>query len=209
MTKNNAPLLHNRRDLMAKGLSLPLGAGLLGGLGLVTTALARPGDEEPQTYQKDELISAGSNFLGVTAEALGGAVERIFSDYGDHPTAYIAGQEVSGAIGVGLRYGKGNLFMKALNDPSFVYWQGPSAGFDTGGNASRVFTLVYHLKNVDMIYRRFPGVEGSAYFIGGLGVNYQRAEGIVLAPVRAGVGFRLGANIGYLSYSKKRRILPL
>ena len=58
------------------------------------------------------------------------------------------------------------------------------------------------------IFQRFPGVEGSAYFIGGLGVNYQKAGGMTLAPIRAGVGFRLGANLGYLAYSKKRNIFP-
>ena len=89
-----------------------------------------------------------------------------------------------------------------------VFWQGPSVGFDFGGNASRVFTLCYNLQYPDAIFRRFPGVEGSAYFIGGLGVNYQRADDITLAPIRAGVGLRLGANIGYLAYSRKRD-LPL
>jgi hypothetical protein len=90
-----------------------------------------------------------------------------------------------------------------------VYWQGPSGGFDFGANASRVFTLCYELEYPDAIFRRFPGVEGSAYFIGGLGANYQRADGITLAPIRAGVGFRLGANIGYLAYSRQRNIVPL
>ncbi len=165
--------------------------------------------KEDKYYSKDEILHAGSNFLGVTVEALGGALEKIFADYGDHPTAYIAGQEASGAIGIGLRYGKGNLYMKGEDDPIFMYWQGPSIGFDTGGNASRVFTLVYNLHDPIYMYRRFPGVEGSAYFIGGLGITYQRAEGIVLAPIRAGVGFRLGANVGYMSFSKKRRIIPL
>jgi hypothetical protein len=89
-----------------------------------------------------------------------------------------------------------------------VYWQGPSIGWDFGGNASRVFTLCYNLQYPDMIYRRFPGVEGTAYFIGGLGVNYQRAEDITLAPIRAGVGLRLGANLGYLSYSRERHASP-
>ena len=89
-----------------------------------------------------------------------------------------------------------------------VFWQGPSIGFDVGGNASRVFTLCYNLMYPDAIFRRFPGVEGSAYLVGGLGVNYQRAENIVLAPMRAGVGLRLGANIGYLVYSRQRNILP-
>jgi hypothetical protein len=93
-------------------------------------------------------------------------------------------------------------------DPVEVFWQGPSLGFDIGGNASRVFTLCYNLQYAEKIYQRFPGVEGSAYFIGGLGVNYQRAEDITLAPIRAGVGLRLGANIGYLAYTRQRNILP-
>jgi hypothetical protein len=160
-------------------------------------------------YSKDEVLTAGSNFLGVTAESLGGAIEKIFNDYGDEPTAYVAGEEASGAVGIGLRYGKGMLYMKNGQPPSEIYWQGPSIGFDTGANVSRVFTLVYNLREPIFMYRRFPGVEGSAYFIGGLGVTYQRAEGIILAPIRAGVGFRLGANVGYMSFSKKRRIFPL
>lgn len=160
-------------------------------------------------YDRDEILQAGSNFLGVTVEALGGALEKIFADYGDHPTAYIAGEEASGALGVGVRYGKGSLYMKEENDPTRIFWQGPSIGFDTGANASRVFTLVYNLDDPDDIWRRYPGVEGSAYFIGGLGVTYQRAEGIVLTPIRAGLGFRLGASVGYMNISHKRRILPL
>jgi len=166
-------------------------------------------EQEPRTYSRDEIIQAGSDFLGVTVEALGGALEKIFADYGDHPTAYIAGEEASGAVGIGLRYGKGNLFMKDEAEPTHLFWQGPSIGFDTGANASRVFMLVYNLREPVFMWRRFPGVEGSAYFIGGLGITYQRAEGIVVAPIRAGVGFRLGANVGYVSFSKKRRILPL
>lgn len=159
-------------------------------------------------YQRDEIVRAGSDFLGVTAEALGGAIEKIFSDYGDRPTAYVAGEEVSGALGVGLRYGKGLVHMKALSHPEKVFWRGPSIGFDTGGNASRVFSLVYKLYDVEKIYQRFPGVDGSAYFIGGLGVNYQQADDIIVAPIRAGVGFRLGANVGYLAYSKNRKWFP-
>ena len=178
-----------------------------------TPAQAGPQDGDDgksyRYYTKDEIIQAGSGFLGVTVEALGGALEKIFADYGDHPTAYIAGEEASGAIGIGVRYGKGNLFMKDETEPLHLFWQGPSIGFDTGANASRVFTLVYNLHDPIYMYRRFPGVEGSAYFIGGLGVTYQRAEGIVLAPIRAGVGFRLGANVGYMSFSKKRRFFPL
>ncbi|MFC3076477.1 DUF1134 domain-containing protein [Phenylobacterium terrae] len=168
-----------------------------------------PGPEPQQrarTYTQDEIVTGVSDFLGVTAEAAGGAIERIFGQYGQ-PTGYIAGEEASGAVTVGARYGRGLLYMKD-KEPVEVFWQGPSVGFDLGGNASRVFTLVYNLHYPDAIYQRFPGVEGSAYFVGGLGVNYQRASDITLAPIRAGVGFRLGANVGYLAYTRQRNILP-
>jgi hypothetical protein len=159
------------------------------------------------TYSQDELVTGVSNFLGVTAETAGAAIERIFRDNG-RPTGYVAGEEASGAFIGGLRYGKGLLYMK--NRPTQqVFWQGPTVGFDWGGNASRVFTLCYNLQYPDAIFRRFPGVEGSAYLVGGLGVNYQQAEGIALAPIRAGVGFRLGASIGYLAYSRERHWFPL
>jgi len=159
-----------------------------------------------ETYSREEIVNSVSDFLGVTAEAAGGAVERIFKSNG-RPTAYIAGEEASGAIAVGARYGRGLLYMKG-REPEQVYWRGPSVGWDLGGNASRVFTLCYDLEDPRDIFQRFPGVEGSAYFVGGLGVNYQRTDDIVLAPIRAGVGFRLGANIGYLAYSRKRNYIP-
>jgi hypothetical protein len=158
------------------------------------------------TYSADEMIRQTSDFLGVTAESAGGAVERVFRDKGQ-PTGYIAGEEGSGAIGLGLRYGRGLLYMKG-RPTTEVFWQGPSVGWDWGGNASRVFTLCYNLQYPDAVFRRFPGVEGAAYLIGGLGVNYQKADEITLAPIRAGVGLRLGANVGYLAYSRKRNLLP-
>ena len=164
------------------------------------------GAQAAPTYSDDELVNRVSDFLGVTAKSAGAAVERIFKDNG-RPTGYIAGEEASGAFGFGLRYGQGLLYMKN-RPPQKVYWQGPSIGFDAGGNGSQVFVLCYNLEYPDAVYRRFPGVEGSAYFIAGMGVNYQRAEGITLAPMRAGVGLRLGANIGYLAYTRKRNILP-
>jgi hypothetical protein len=167
---------------------------------------ARDG-EKAEGYTRDEIVNSVSDFLGVTAESAGAAIERIFKENG-RPTGYIAGEEGSGALGFGLRYGRGLLYMKRQQKPQETFWQGPSIGFDTGANGSRVFTLCYNLEYPDAIFRRFPGVEGSAYFIGGLGVNYQRADGIVLAPIRAGLGFRLGANIGYLSYARKRHWFP-
>ncbi|WP_411289163.1 DUF1134 domain-containing protein [Phenylobacterium sp.] len=159
-----------------------------------------------ETFSRDEIVDGVSDFLGVTAEAAGGAVERIFANNG-RPTGYIAGEEGSGAIVLGGRYGRGLLYMKD-REPVEVFWQGPSVGWDFGGNASRVFTLCYNLDDPETIFQRFPGVEGVAYLIGGLGVNYQKAAGVTLAPIRAGVGLRLGANVGYLSYTKKRNRLP-
>ncbi len=157
-------------------------------------------------YNESELVTAISTHLGVTAESAGTLVERIFRKQGN-PVGYITGQEGGGAFIAGLRYGDGTLWMKDGRTAK-VYWRGPSVGFDWGGNASKVFTLVYDLDDPKMIYRRFPGVDGSAYVVGGLGVNYQRADGITLVPIRTGVGARLGANVGYLAYKRKKGIWP-
>ena len=159
-----------------------------------------------ETYSRSELVNGVSDFLGVSAEAAAGAIERIFKENGQ-PTGYIAGEEGSVAFFGGLRYGSGLLYMKS-RQPTMVFWRGPSFGFDFGGNVSRVFTLCYNLQYPEFIYRRFPGVEGSAYIIGGLGVNYQHGDDVTLAPIRTGLGLRLGANIGYQAYSRKKILLP-
>jgi hypothetical protein len=159
-----------------------------------------------EVYTEDEIVHGVSDFFGVASENAGGVVERAFKDNG-RPTAYIAGEEASGAIGVGLRYGNGLLYMKH-RPPMKLYWRGPSVGWDFGGNASRVFTLCYNLQYPEAIFQRFPGVDGSIYLVAGLGVNYQCADDITLAPIRSGVGLRLGANVGYLAYSRDSHWLP-
>jgi hypothetical protein len=200
----------DRRVLLASGLSLIAGKALAqpaqGGPPAAGHGPSYPAAPYAETYSRDEIVNSASDFFGVTAEAAGAVVEKAFHDNG-RPTGYIAGEEGSVAITVGLRYGKGLLYMKNRR-PVTVYWQGPSIGWDLGGNAARVFTLCYGIQEPDQIYQRFPGVEGSAYFVGGLGVNYQRADAITLAPIRAGVGLRLGANVGYLAYTRARHILP-
>lgn len=168
-------------------------------------AAAQSGDRQ-DTYKEDEIVREAGNFFGDVSQGLADAVHSVFQRYGE-PNAYIKGEEASGAFVVGLRYGQGELVMKNGTKQS-VYWQGPSAGWDFGGNAVKVFTLVYELPNGDAIYQRFPGVEGSAYLIGGIGVNYQQRDNIILAPMRAGVGVRLGASVGYLKYTKSREWLP-
>lgn len=186
-------------ELSRRRLALGLAAGAL----VPAQALAQSND----TYSQDEILRAGQRFFGAGAEGLATVVARVFEDQG-RPNGYIEGNEGSGAVGVGLRYGSGQLHLKSSSETTRVYWQGPSVGFDTGGNAARVFTLVYRLRQLDDIFRRYPGVDGSAYFIGGVGVNYQERDDVVLAPIRVGVGLRLGANIGYLAYSRRRRIIP-
>lgn len=202
----------HRRQMILSGLAATAGVS---GLSACATA-AGPSDPSypiasdgaAPAYTADELVAAGSRELGIAAEALGRVIERIFADNGDRPTAYIAGEEAAGAAAIGLRYGRGALHMKDLSASQEVFWQGISIGWDIGGNASRVFTLVYGLYHPDMLYRRYPGVEGTAYLVGGLGVNYQRADGIVLAPIRTGVGLRAGANVGTMAYSRQRNLLP-
>lgn len=164
--------------------------------------------QEPiDTYSRDEMVEATADFFGVTAEAAASVLERVFADLG-RPVGYIAGEELAAAAGVGLRYGEGYLTLKGSGERYKVYWQGPSVGFDGGANASRVFTLVYDLDDLDRLYQRFPGVEGTAYLVAGFGVNYQRADDITLAPIRSGVGLRAGANVGYLAYSRERNWIP-
>lgn len=155
-----------------------------------------------ETYNENELVSAISTHLGVTSESAATAIERLFKDRG-RPVGYITGEEGGGALTIGARFGKGTLWMKN-GDTMPIYWQGPTIGFDVGAEAGKVFTLVYGLKDMEDIHRRFPGVDGSAYLIGGMAVNYQRTNGITLAPIRTGVGLRLGANVGYTRYTKKR-----
>ena len=162
--------------------------------------------EDDDSYDQETIIHEASEFFGETTEGLAKAIEHVFEDQGQ-PNGFITGEEVSGAFVVGLRYGDGNLHRKN-GDTRKVHWQGPSVGFDVGGNASKVFVLVYHLEDNEEIYQRFPGVEGTFYFVAGVGVNYQQTGDIILAPIRTGVGLRAGANVGYLRYSKKRSWNP-
>jgi hypothetical protein len=166
----------------------------------------QPGQVGPETYSQDETLAAAEKFFGGTTQGLAKAIEKVFSENG-RPNAYIVGNEGAGAVVVGLRYGEGTLYYKGGGSMK-VYWQGPSVGWDFGGNASKVFTLVYNLHWTRDLFQRFPGVDGSLYVVAGVGLNYQRANGITLAPIRTGVGLRAGANVGYLSYTEKKTWVP-
>jgi|SRR5471032_2457640 len=159
------------------------------------------------TFAPNEIVQASADFFGMSTEVMAKAVQRVFEDLGQ-PDAYIKGDEGSGAFIFGLRYGSGWLIRKGV-EPIKVYWRGPSIGLDIGGNGSKVFTLVYNLNDEHHLYQRYPGVEGSFYFVAGLGVNYLRSGGVTLAPMRTGVGWRAGVNAHYQVYSETRDWFPL
>lgn len=154
-----------------------------------------------ETFSSEEMLATGHEVFGKTSRGLAKAVEYVFQRQGE-PTAYIVGEEGAGAFVGGLRYGEGTIYYKDGRKQR-IYWQGPSVGFDFGANGSRSLVLVYNSSGPQDLYERFGGVEGSAYLIGGLGVNFQRHGDIILAPIRTGVGARLGANVGYLKYTGK------
>ncbi len=162
---------------------------------------------EDDTYTENEIINKAIGFFGAVSEGLAKAIQKTFADQG-RPNGFIIGEEASAAIGIGLRYGKGKLNRKNHKKLQ-VYWQGPSIGFDFGGNASKVFVLIYNLNKTEDLFQRFPGGEGSLYFVGGFGVNYQQSGKIILAPIRTGVGLRAGINLGYLHYTRKHSWIPL
>ncbi|WP_349742502.1 DUF1134 domain-containing protein [Roseateles cavernae] len=179
-----------------------LGAGCLA----LAPATLLAAEDEAKTYDEDSILKAATEFFGSTTEGLAKVIEKAFKEQG-RPNAYIKGEEASAALTVGLRYGDGQLQMKG-GATARVFWAGPSIGLDAGANASKVFTLVYKLPNAAAIYQRFPGVEGSLYYIGGAGINYQRNKGITLAPIRLGVGLRSGASVGYLHYRREKSLNP-
>jgi hypothetical protein len=160
-----------------------------------------PGDAPPPAgaYSSNEVVEAGNHFFGSASEGLAKVVEYSFQRNG-HPTGYVLGEEAGGAVVAGLRYGEGTLYTKGF-PPQKVYWQGPSLGYDFGANGSKSFTLVYNLQYPAQLYERYAGIDGSAYLVGGVGITFQQHDDVILAPIRAGLGLRLGANVGYLKYT--------
>ncbi|HMI20936.1 MAG TPA: DUF1134 domain-containing protein [Sphingomonas sp.] len=158
------------------------------------------------TYEEGDVMGAAEGVFGRGAAGLAGLIEKIFKEQG-RPNAYIAGREAGGAVVVGLRYGSGTMFHK-IEGQSKVFWTGPSVGFDLGANAAKTFVLVYNLDDSHDLYKRFPAAEGDVYVIGGFTASYLRRGNIVLIPIRLGVGWRLGANLGYMRFSEKGRWLP-
>jgi len=160
-----------------------------------------PPSDHRDTFSANEIVMAGHQFFGTVSRGLAQVVERAFSRWGE-PNGYVLGQEGSGAFMVGLRYGDGKLYTRNAGDRR-VFWEGPSVGFDTGGEGARTMMLVYNLPATEAIYQRFGGIDGSAYFIGGFGMTALASGNIIVVPIRSGVGLRLGANIGYLKFTPR------
>jgi hypothetical protein len=166
---------------------------------LIGLPIAPASAQAPEHYSSNEILDAGHRFFGGISRGLAQVVERAFSTWGQ-PNGYVLGQEGGGAIIGGLRYGEGALYTKNAGDLK-VYWQGPTLGWDIGGEGARTMMLIYNLPSTRAIYQRFAGVDGSAYIVGGVGMTALTASRIVVVPIRAGVGLRLGANVGYLKFT--------
>jgi Skp family chaperone for outer membrane proteins len=157
-------------------------------------------------YSIDEISEAGRGIFGSVSSNFAAAINYTFQQFGQ-PNAYITGSEGGGAILAGLRYGKGMLFSK-VTPPRIIYWQGPSLGYDLGAEGSDVMFLVYNLSEQDRIFGRFTGVGGAAYVAGGVGLNVLGKSDMIMVPIRAGVGLRIGANLAYLKFTERQTWNP-
>jgi hypothetical protein len=175
-------------------------AGAAASLGVLTVADTARADAPPP-FSTDELVDSGHRFFGAISRGLAQAVEEAGRRWGQ-PNGYILGQEASAAFVGGLRYGEGKMYTRNAGDQR-VYWQGPSLGFDAGADGDRTMMLVYNLPAVDAIFRRYGGLDGSAYFVGGFGFTALGADGVIVVPIRTGVGARLGVNLSYLKFTPR------
>ncbi|PTE09735.1 DUF1134 domain-containing protein [Mesorhizobium helmanticense] len=170
-------------------------------IALMGLVVLSPSALRAQEYTAQEIVDSGHKFFGATSGGLATVVEKIFASYG-LPNGYLLGEEGSGALIGGLTYGEGTLYTKNAGDHK-VFWQGPSLGWDFGGEGSRVMMLVYNLNDVSSLYNRFGGVAGSAYIVAGVGFNVMKNNNVLLVPIRTGVGARLGVNLGYLKLTQR------
>jgi hypothetical protein len=181
-----------RRDILAGGALAALGH-------IAMTGAARA--DAPPAFSTNELVDSGHRFFGAVSRGLAEAVQEAGRRWGQ-PNGYVLGQEASAAFVGGLRYGEGKMYTRNAGDQT-VFWQGPSIGFDAGADGDRTMMLVYNLPAVDAIFRRFGGIDGSAYFIGGFGFTALGADNIIVVPIRTGIGARLGVNISYLKFTPR------
>jgi len=77
-----------------------------------------------EKFDRKEMVDKAKIYFADLSEGVGIIIERSFNDFGQ-PSAYIEGEEFSGAFFGGLRYGGGKVHFKdgTVKD---VYWNGPS-----------------------------------------------------------------------------------
>ena len=192
MLLSPSPATRTRRAFLTSAA-----AALAGGL-LPAAAQGR-GPGEAETFDSREILDSGHRFFGSMSRGLALTVQEAGRRWGE-PNGYILGQEASGAIIGGVRFGEGTLYTRNAGQRR-VFWQGPSLGFDVGGDGARTMMLIYNLPSVRGLFRRFVGVDGSAYVVGGVGMSAATADNIVVVPIRTGVGARFGINVGYLKFT--------
>ncbi len=186
----------SRRQILG-GMAASAGAALT----TATGAFAQGREPRPQKFTAGELVDNGHRFFGTVSRGLAKVVEEATRRWGQ-PNAYVLGQEGSGAFFAGLRYGEGTMYTRNAGDRK-VYWQGPSLGFDAGGDGDRTMMLIYNLPSVSAIHQRFVGIDGSAYLVAGLAMTALTSDGVVVVPIRSGLGARLGVNVGYLKFTQE------
>ena len=187
------------RSLAPFALAIALAAGLPVSEAAAQTQRVVVNEQGPSKFSAEELVDNGHRFFGSVSRGLAFTVQEASRRWGE-PNGYILGQEVSGAVFGGLRFGEGTLFTRNAGKRR-VFWQGPSLGFDMGGDGARTMMLVYNLPAVPTLYNRFVGLDGSAYFVGGFGMTAVAHENVVVVPIRTGVGLRLGVNLNYLKFT--------
>jgi hypothetical protein len=161
-------------------------------------------------YTVQEIRDSEKGIFGTLTSEFAGVVNYAFQKYGQ-PNAYIVGDEGGGAFLAGLRYGDGKLYSRLNGSdrgPVRIYWQGPSVGVDFGATGSRALFLVYNLDELQTLYRRFPGIDGSAYVVGGFGLTVFKSGNTLIVPIRTGLGLRLGASLAYLKFTKRASLNP-
>lgn len=152
-------------------------------------------------YTIDEIHEITRGFFGTISTSLASVLEYAFSKSG-RPDGYVLGTEGGGAFLAGVRYGSGTLYLRK-GEAQKIYWHGPSIGTDFGAAGSRTMFLIYNLREPTQLYRGFTGVDGSAYFVGGVGITFLKGGKVLMAPIRSGLGFRIGANVGYIRFTPR------
>jgi hypothetical protein len=190
--------MQTRREMTLTLAALAAGIPVL----RASAVLAAPGPSNgrPDEFSSNEIVASGHRFFGSISRGLAEIVEAATKRWGK-PNGYVLGQEAGGAFIGGLRYGEGVMYTRNAGDLK-VFWQGPSLGFDAGADGDRTMMLVYNLASTGAIFRRFGGVDGSAYLVGGFGMTALVNDDVYVVPIRAGIGARLGLNVSYLKFTQ-------